>query len=134
MALIDDIRALPSEVLATKDVATIAAALPVPVKLVPYEFGVGTILVIAGLEVGNTVIDAIIANTEFRHVVPLMNDGRLDASLPLVRDTFDTIVASNIGFTVAHANALKALAEQPNPVSEYDVLTTCWSETGVWLI
>lgn len=45
----------------------------------------------------------------------------LDVSSPLVHAALDSLVGVVTGFEQAHANALKALAEQPDPVSSQEV-------------
>ena len=133
MALLDDIRALPPEMLATQDTQAIADALSAGrKKLVPTEIGNGLILETIGLTAGNALLDAIYNAPEFRHVKPLLEQGRLRVDSPLVRSTLDALVPAVL--TQEQADAIKALAEQPDPVDEMDVRRVCWSDDGVWQI
>ena len=134
MALIDDIRALPADLLATRDTAQIAAALPPVSRLVPTEIGNGTVLETLGLAVGNALLDVLYNAPDFRYVKPLLEQGRLRIDAPPARAALDGIAAAGIaaGFGAAQAEALKALAEQPDPVDEMDVRRACWSDEGVW--
>lgn len=85
-------------------------------RRVPTEIGNGLILETIGLTSGNTLLDVLAAQSEFRHVTPLLEQGRLRVDSGLVRLTLDTLAANGV-ITVAEAAALKALAEQPDPVS-----------------
>ena len=132
MALLDDIRALPAELLAGRDTAAIAAALSAGrVRLVPTEIGNGMVLETIGLTAGNALLDVIATVADFRHVRPLLDQGRLRIDAPLVRGTLDGLVPSVL--TQGQADALKTLAEQPDPIDEMDVRRACWSDEGVWL-
>lgn len=103
--------------LADRNDVAIATILSVGrVKLTPTEIGVGRILATIGLTAGNLLLDALYAITEFRHIKPLIEQGRLDIADPLPRAALDGLVGSIEGFTQAHAAALKALAEQPDPI------------------
>lgn len=134
MSLIDEIRALPVELLAARDTQQIADALPDRVTLVKTEIGKGTVIAVLGLETGNILLDAIDANTDFRHIQHLLVQGTMDISLPLVRDTLDALAMNVPGFAPADASALKALAEHSLPVDEYEVRKLCWSDDGQWLV
>lgn len=90
-------------------------------RTVPTEIGNGLILATLGLDVGNALLDAIYSAPDFRYVKPLLEQGRLDVSSPLVHAALDSLVGVVTGFEQAHANALKALAEQPDPVSSQEV-------------
>jgi hypothetical protein len=101
------------------DHGAIASALSVGrTKLVPTEIGNGKIIETIGLVAGNELLDIIYTNNDFRYVKPLVEQGRLDVSSALVRATLDTIT------TPQNAEALKALAEQPDPVSALEVALT----------
>lgn len=118
MALIDDILAsgLPLD-----DHGAIAAALSIGrTKTVPTEIGNGLILETLGLEAGNALLDVITATPDFRHVKPLLEQGRLRIDSPLVQAALDQLAQAGV-ITQAEANALKALAVQPDPVTAYDV-------------
>jgi len=51
---------------------------------VPFEIGAGGILAALGIERGNALLDAIQSTPGFRHVWPMIEQGRLDLSSPLV--------------------------------------------------
>ena len=135
MALIDDIRALPADLLATRDTAQIAAALPPVSRLVPTEIGNGTVLETLGLAVGNALLDVLYNAPDFRYVKPLLEQGRLRIDAPSARAARDGIAAAGIaaGFGAAQAEALKALADAVTPADEMTVRRVCWSDTGEWL-
>ncbi len=135
MALIDDIRALPADLLATRDTAQIAAALPPVSRLVPTEIGNGTVLETLGLAVGNALLDVLYNAPDFRYVKPLLEQGRLRIDAPSARAALDGIAAAGIaaGFGAAQAEAIKALADAVTPADEMTVRRVCWSDTGEWL-
>lgn len=135
MTLIDDIRALPVEITGQQDTQVIADALSVGrTRLVSMEIGNGLVLSTVGLEVGNALLDVIYNAPDFRHVKPLLEQGRLDISSPLARGALDSLVGVVAGFEQGHANALKALAEAPDPIDEMTVRQACWSIDGVWQV
>jgi len=117
-SLRDDILALGMPL---SDHGAIAAALSAGrTRLVYTEVGHGTILETIGLAAGNALLDAIYATPDFRHVKPLLEQGRLDISSALVRGALDALTAAGV-ITAPHAAALKALAERPDPVSSQQV-------------
>lgn len=132
MTLLDEILALPVELRATHDTQQIANALPDRVTVVYTEVGKGLVIETIGLEVGNALLDAIDANAEFRHIKHLLEQGRLDMGSLLARTTLDNLVGGVTEFTQAHADAIKALAERSEPVSEFEVRKLCWSDDGQW--
>lgn len=123
----------PPELLAQRDTRAIAEAVSVGrIKRVPTEIGNGTILETIGLAAGNALLDVINQAAEFRHVKPLLEQGRLRVDSALVRATLDGMVPAVL--TAAQVQALKALAEQPDPVDEFAVRCIAWSDTGEWLL
>lgn len=86
------------------------------IKLVKHTIGKGDVLDTIGFESGNALLDAVEANTLFRHVKPELDRGDLDISRPIVRGALDNMAGVVSGFTQVHANALKALAEVPDPI------------------
>lgn len=117
MALLDEINAActPQEI-SEGNYHVIAAKVSAGrVKLVPMEVGTGTILEILGLASGNALLDVIYNSPDFKYVKPLVEQGRLRLDSAMVRLTLDALVPSVL--TAEQANALKAHAEQPNPVS-----------------
>lgn len=133
MDLLDEIRALPAELLAGRDTAAIAGALSEGrTQLVPKEIGSGTIIETIGLAAGNALLDVLYAQADFRHVKPMLEQGRLRVDSALVRATLDSLAGAGV-ITAAQCAALKALAEAPSPVSEYAVRRAVWSDDGQWL-
>lgn len=132
--LLDDIVQLPVELLDTHDTQAIADALSVGrTKPQTTEVGNGTVLATVGLTIGNARLDVLYTAPDFRYVKPLLEQGRLDISSPLARGALDSLVGVVAGFEQAHADALKALAETPDPIDEMTVRQACWSDEGVWL-
>lgn len=100
---------------AARNDAAIAAALSANrTRLVPTEIGVGTILEILGLSVGNSLIDAINSTTQFRHIKPLLEQGRLRLDASLVQNTLQSLVPTLL--TQEQASALANYARKPDPV------------------
>lgn len=117
--LLQEIQAKCSaEQIAEGDYHAIAAAVNADraPALVPTEAGNGTILETIGLAAGNTLLDVLGSSPDFRHVKPLLEQGRLRLDSTLVRETLDALVQAGV-LTAGNAAALKAKAEQPNPVS-----------------
>jgi hypothetical protein len=121
MSLLADILKLDPALVAARDDAEIARLLSVgKTRLVPTEIGNGTILETIGLDAGNALLDELSSNATYRHVQPLLEQGRLRVDSQLVRLTLDAL--AEVGtISVAHALALKALASVPTPVSVGDV-------------
>ena len=89
-------------------------------KLVPTEIGNGMILQTIGLASGNALLDYLNNTAGFRHVKPLLEQGRLDVSSALVRAMLDQFAAGGL-ITQAEADALKALAVHSDPVTPLQV-------------
>lgn len=79
------------------------------------EIGVGTILETIGLAAGNALLDAIKATPDFRHVWPLIEQGRLRLDSPVTFGALDQLVAANV-ITQANADTLKAVAAEAKPL------------------
>lgn len=84
---------------------------PTRKQLVPTEIGNGAILETIGLAAGNALLDVIQAQPDFRHVRPLLEQGRIRVDSALVRATLDSLVPAVL--TQAQVDSLKALAEKP---------------------
>jgi len=80
----------------------------------PTEIGVGTILEAIGLAAGNGLLDVLYATPDFRHVKPLLEQGRLRLDSALVRGTLDGMVTAG-ALTQANADKLKAVAQVQVP-------------------
>lgn len=114
-----------SEILALNmpldDHGAVADALSVGrTKTVYTEIGNGTILAELGIAAGNQLLDAIYATPDFKYVVPLLEQGRLDISSSVTQGALDMLV---LGGALAQADAdkLKSLAQRPDPVSSQEV-------------
>lgn len=88
-------------------------------KFVPTEIGNGTILEVLGLAKGNALIDLINTHTDFRHVKPLVEQGRLRLDTVLVRATLQSLVPAVL--TQGEADALVSRATTLDPVTHTEV-------------
>lgn len=96
---------------------------------VPFEIGVGLILETIGLESGNALLDAIKATPEFRHVYPLLEQGQLDLSSPLVEMALGMLVQGEV-ISSSEMQQLLSLCLRPIEVSEDDVKRAIWNDDG----
>ena len=102
----------------------IAAALSAGrTKIVPTEIGKGRVIATIGLESANDLLDVIDTAPDFRHVKQLLASGWLDVGAPLTRGALDNLAAGGV-VTQAEADAIKALAEVPDPVTPLEVALT----------
>lgn len=109
------------ELVASKEHGQIAAVVSVGrTKPSGMEVGHGTVLEVLGLAAGNALLDALYGSPEFRHVRPLLEQGRLVISSPLVMGTIQAMVPAVI--TQADADKLLALAVVPAPVTTQEVI------------
>lgn len=131
--MLDEIRLLPPELLATQDTAAIAAALSVGrTKPSMQEVGNGLVLETLGITAGNAFLDVIYNVPDFRHVKPLVEQGRLNISSALVQATIQSLVPAVL--TQPECDALCNLGKVPDPVDELTVRRACWSDDGVWQV
>lgn len=88
------------------------------VRLVETYVDEGKILSTIGLVAGNALLDAIDADPLFKHAKKQLTNRGLDVSQALVRQSLDAMAASEFvsGFEKPHADAIKNLARQPDPV------------------
>lgn len=129
-----DIAASPEMLALVPDTFALAEALSQGrTKLVPTEIGNGTILEAIGLSAGNALLDVINTAPDFRHVKPLIEQGRLRLDSALVLGTLQSLVDATV-ITQAHADALVARATVPDPVTEYEVRAAIRSADGVLLV
>lgn len=96
---------------------------------VPFEIGAGGILATLGLERGNALLDAIQSTPGFRHVWPMIEQGRLDLSSPLVELGLDALVQSEV-ISSSEMQQLLSLCLRPIEVSEDDVKRAIWNDDG----
>lgn len=104
-----------------RDVDALVAALSAGrTRYVAREVGNGTVLEVLGLSVGNALLDLIQTHPAYRHVRPLLEQGRLRVDSAMARGTMQQLVgveiASGVTFEQQHADALSALAKVPDPV------------------
>lgn len=96
---------------------------------VPFEIGAGGILAILGLERGNVLLDAIQSTPGFRHVWPMIEQGRLDLSSPLVEAGLAMLVQGEV-ISSSEMQQLLSLCLQPVDVSEDAVKRAIWNDDG----
>lgn len=101
------------------------------------ELGNGTIIETIGLAAGNALLDTLLstdAASPYRHIRPLLEQGRLIISSPLVVGTLQAMVGQalpgGVVFTQQHAEALIALGRTEDPVSELSVRRAIWNDDG----
>lgn len=123
MTLLAEIQAkCPPELIAAKEHGQIAVLVSAGrTKPSAREIGNGTILEIIGLTHGNAMLDVLYNDAQFRHVKPLLEQGRLIIGSPLVVQTIQGMVAGGV-IPAAAGNALLALTTEPAPVSVQEVI------------
>lgn len=147
--LIDDIRALPADVLATRDTAQIAAALGPVLHVRSHmitERGVMSVLPVpdgdaflsalesfaaATLPVGHPL--AAYHGTIRRGIGWLKTSEGLDVGDPLSRLMLDTLAMAGV-VDAGSVAAIKALAEVTERVSEADVIRACYGDGPDWMV
>lgn len=151
MALIDDIRALPAELLALRSTQAIADALPKRKVVQKAEVGDGAISIALGFPTGpvflyqlesiagaplaaDASVEQVAQYAMVRQAWRSISKGAFDAGDPSVRASLDLFVGVFPGFGAEQAAAIKRLAEVDVPVSEYEVRVVCWSDIGEWLV
>lgn len=124
MTLLEEIQAkCPPELIAAKEHGQIAAMVSTGrTRPSGKEVGIGTILETMGLTAGNAMLDAIYDDPMFRYVKPLLEQGRLIVSSPLVAATMQGLVQAGV-IQQTDANKLIALATVPAPVSVQEVVS-----------
>lgn len=122
MSLIDEIKAkCPDALIKARQHGEIAQMVSEGrTKPSTREIGNGTILETIGLQYGNAMLDVIYSAPDFRHVKPLLEQGRLIVGSPLVVATVQGMVPGVMPQAVA--DRLLALAVEPAPVSVQDVI------------
>jgi len=92
------------------------------------EIGYGTILETIGIDAGNRLIDHIQAAPAMRHVVPMLDQGRLRIGSALVQTTLRQFGAEVI--TPADADKLCELGQQPDPLTAQQVGVALFNPDG----
>ena len=92
------------------------------------EVGYGTIIETIGLEAGNQLIDFLKASEAMRHVMPLLDQGRLRIGAPLVQSTLQSLVGGPID--QAAADALCALGLQSDLLTARQIAEALFHEDG----
>ena len=112
------------------DTQAIAAALSVGrTRWKHTEIGVGTVIEVLGLAVANPVLDALYASPDYRHIKPLLDQGRLRLDAVAQAGMLQPLVTGEL-LTQAQLDALVARAKEPAPVAEYDVRMAIYNDDG----
>ena len=112
------------------DTQAIAAALSVGrTRYVETQIGVGTIIEVLGLAAANPVLDALYAAPDYRHVKPLLDQGRLRLDVVAQAGMLQPLVTGEL-LTQAQLDALVVRAKEPAPVDEYDVRMAIYNDDG----
>lgn len=116
--------------LAAKDCAALALILSVDrTRPSATEIGYGTILEVIGIAAGNQLIDFIKGNPDLRHVVPLLEQGRLRIGSPVTQAAVQSFVAAD-AVSQADADKLCALGCEPDPLTPQDVALALFHPDG----
>ena len=138
MTLLDEIKSKCSpELLASRDSAAIAVEVSVGrTRIAARLGGIGAVMETLGSVDGPAVLDALDA---LKGTVPavkwgwvLLERGELDFGSTVTRQLIDGLVMGGV-MTEAQGLAIKSLAEQPDPVSEFDVRRAIWADDGSYL-
>lgn len=97
-------------------------------RFVQTEIGVGTILEVFGLEDGNAVLDVIYSQPSYRHVKPLLEQGRLRLDSAFVRAALQSMVPAIL--TQDQVDSLVNKAKVGDPVSECEVRCAIFNDDG----
>jgi hypothetical protein len=134
MGLREDILANPdcAAAVAARDCAALAALMSAGrTKPNTREIGNGTILETLGIEAGNQLLDVLLsgaADSPYRHVKPLIEQGRLLIGSLLVQATIQSFVPATLA--QEQANALCALGLEPDPLTAQDVADALFNADG----
>lgn len=109
--------------------AIVDALFGIETYTVTTEIGAGSVLATLGLERGNALLDVVQTTPEFRHVWPMIEQGQLDLSSPLVEEALSSLVSAEV-ITIAEKLALMNLCTRPVAVSEDDVKKALWNDDG----
>ena len=138
MTLLEEIKTKCSpELLASREHGAIAAVFSEGrTTVVPRLGGIGAVMETLGAVDGPLVLDAL---DSLKGTVPavkwgwvLLERGELDFGSTVTRQLIDGLVMGGV-MTEAQGLAIKALAEQPDPVTEFDVRRAIWADDGSYL-
>lgn len=97
-------------------------------RTVPTEVGNGTILEVLGLQVGNALLDVLLStepSSPYRHVRPLLEQGRLRLDLAPAQMALASLVgqqiAAGVTLTQAHVDALIARTREADKITTSQV-------------
>ena len=93
------------------------------------DIGVGTIIEVLGLAAANPVLDALYASPDYRHVKPLLDQGRLRLDVVAQAGMLQPLVTGGL-LTQAQLDALIVRAKEPAPVDEYAVRVAIYNDDG----
>lgn len=139
MSLLEEIRALPAEVLETRDPEKIAEALSEGrTELVPGTLmGEGLVWAQLGFEEGSAVLDRFEKLAEeypiFARPLRALQAGKLDIGLQVTRDAIAGLASMEV-MSADQAETLLAPGLRPARVDELDVRRVCYSDNGDWII
>lgn len=124
MTLLEEIQTkCPPELIAAREHGQIATLVSVGrTRQSALTIGNGAVLEALGLDAGNAFLDVIYANPAFRHIRPLLEQGRLIAGAQIVRTAIQGMVPAGV-LTQAQADKLLALGVEPDPVSVQAVVS-----------
>lgn len=112
------------------DTVALAAALSSGrMRYKPLEIGTGTIVEVLTLDVANPVIDAIYAEPKYRHIKPLLEQGRLRLDIAAMGGTLQPLVVAGL-LSQPQLDALIARAKEPDSVGEFDVRCAIFADDG----
>ena len=93
------------------------------------DIGVGTIIEVVGLAAANPVLDALYASPDYRHVKPLLDQGRLRLDVVAQAEMLQPLVTGGL-LTQVQLDALVTRAKEPAPVDEYQVRVAIYNDDG----
>lgn len=115
------------------DTQAIAGALSAGrTKTVPTEVGNGTVLEVLGFATGNALLDVLYSAPDFRHVKPLLEQGRLRLDSPMAAAALGSLVPAVL--TAEHVSELLSRAKVADPVAELDVRRAIFADDGALLV
>lgn len=94
-----------------------------------YPIGKGDVLAAIGLSAANIVLDAVEQQPEYRHVIHLLQAGRLDSSSEMFVQAVDLLHAGG-AMTRAEADKLISMGREPDPVPEFNVRCAIFNDDG----